>query len=469
MTIAKKLLSVVGIYIIFALCTSTLPHIFPKALSKESKEALESQLSQFYASEARSDKIALMQDMTQAYNIRIQLLRAAESSIDMVCYAVQEGPSADAFMGEIIKAADRGVSVRILLDGKMGTMSAQTRGMLAALDEHENISYARFNPIRLTRPWEWHTTMHDKFMIVDDEYLLLGGRNLGDRFFSPEGYSGKKVDDWEALVFADPKGAGVMPQARKYLEELWQSPRVVPHSGGSQKVEEEWQRLAEAAIEFEKENPAFYFMTLEDYRDRAVPAKITLLHNPIHIGQKEPWVGYQLRKVAEGARESLLIQTPYSTANPQLLSALAECGERVDLVMLTNSLASSPNFPAFSNYQANRRKFLRTGASIYEYQSTDSIHGKAMVIDGRYSALGSLNLDDRSLYIDTETMLLVDSPAFAAELSEAMGQYMENSLKVGIDNQYEENNEVTPLPVSGIKRGIMFVVSLFSRLFQFLI
>lgn len=79
---------------------------------------------------------------------------------------------------------------------------------------------------------------------------------------------------------------------------------------------------------------------------------------------------------------------------------------------LTNSMASSPNYPAFSAYSSQRAKFLATGVEIYEYQSTDSIHGKSCVADGRISVVGSFNLDDRSLYIDTESVLIIDSPEF---------------------------------------------------------
>ena len=74
---------------------------------------------------------------------------------------------------------------------------------------------------------------------------------------------------------------------------------------------------------------------------------------------------------------------------------------------------------------------MATGAKIYEYQSCDSIHGKSLVIEAnRISAVGSLNLDDRSFYIDTENMLIIDSPEFCCPPHAAMDDYIDHSALV---------------------------------------
>ena len=136
---------------------------------------------------------------------------------------------------------------------------------------------------------------------------------------------------------------------------------------------------------------------------------------------------------------------------------------------LTNSMASSPNYPAFSAYSSQRSKFLATGVEIYEYQSTDSIHGKSCVADGRISVVGSFNLDDRSLYIDTESVLIIDSPEVFAQLNAELDTLFAQSAAVGPDNAYLPGSGATALNVSLGKRLLMGFVSIFSRLFRFLI
>jgi len=139
------------------------------------------------------------------------------------------------------------------------------------------------------------------------------------------------------------------------------------------------------------------------------------------------------------------------------------------LTVMTNSVASSPNYPAFSNYYCNRKKFLATGADLWEYQSRHSIHGKSVVIDKQLSVVGALNMDDRSLYIDTETMLVIDSPEFAQVLTSAIMEYQNEALMVGEDNRYIPSDTIAEVPAPPKKKAAMLIVSVFSRLFQFLI
>ena len=184
--------------------------------------------------------------------------------------------------------------------------------------------------------------------------------------------------------------------------------------------------------------------------------------------QKEPTLGATLAQLLSGCQK-IRLQTPYATANPSTLAALTRLAKQGHVEYLTNSMASSPNYPAFSAYSSQRAKFLATGVEIYEYQSTDSIHGKSCVADGRISVVGSFNLDDRSLYIDTESVLIIDSPEFFAQLNAELDTLFAQSAAVGPDNAYLPGSGATALNVSLGKRLLMGFVSIFSRLFRFLI
>jgi putative cardiolipin synthase len=248
--------------------------------------------------------------------------------------------------------------------------------------------------------------MHDKFIVADSELTVIGGRNIGDRYFAPKTYTREVTNDRDILIWNQARSEdSAVKQVGRYMDLLWDSADSVTFTGKENSVLSD--HIKATARDFAHDSPDYYAKNMDIYCAATLPAaKITLIHNPIHAGMKEPLVGYILRELALDSEEQVLLQTPYATGNSKILESLDRVALQTRLIVQTNSLASSPNFPAFSNYYGQRRKFLKTGAALWEYQSTHSIHGKSVVIDGRLSAVGSFNMDDRSLYIDTETMLI---------------------------------------------------------------
>lgn len=112
---------------------------------------------------------------------------------------------------------------------------------------------------------------------------------------------------------------------------------------------------------------------------------------------------------------------------------------------------------------------MNTGAAVYEYQQVESIHGKSLILDDRISAVGSFNLDERSAYIDTETMLVIDSPELVKQMKDAIANIMEKSLEVGRDNTYISTATVAELKATVGKKSLMGVVYLLLRPFQLFI
>ena len=465
----KLVLIILVLYIIYAILGSTLPYIPSKNVSRESMEWLSSYRFKGDGNPG-PDRITLVESTVEAMGARIEILRYAEHSLDIAYHSITEGETTSAFFGEILNAADRGVRVRILLDGKVAVLSPEVSRIMHILENHRNISCRMYNRLDWKRPWKWHTLLHDKFILADNSLLLLGGRNIGDRYYAPRNYSKEVTNDRDVLVSNTTGSAGsVMTEMQAYMELLWNSEDSVPWKTRKAGAGFE-DRLKKAAADFDQTNPAYFRLSMDDYLARSVEtSKITLAYNPVHTNKKEPWVGYLMGKLVLDASDSVLFQTPYATANKRLLEILEASSASVDTVMLTNSMASSPNAAAFSNYYSQRKKFTGTGVSIYEYQNTHSIHGKSIVADNSLSAVGSFNMDDRSFYIDTENMLIIDSPLFAEILTGAMEDYLALSLKVGPDNRYELNPDVAALPVKLPKKILMWTVSVFSRLFQFLI
>lgn len=460
--IGKGLLCLAALYLCYALIGSTAPWL------PFSQPATAVDTADYFGEGQGPDRAALIETPNDALGVRTRLVREATHTLDVVYYSIQPDGSGEAFLGEVLAAADRGVRVRILVDGKVG--GGETKRWLAALAAHESITCYRYNPLNPLAPWRWHAVLHDKIILVDGRYALVGGRNIGDRFFDPAGYAEPVTHDRDVLVFTDGDGGGsVLPEIAAYVDTLMAS-RANAAIAPARDAAARQDALRGAATAYAEANADALSRTLDDYRQAALPTrKITLATNPIHTRRKEPRIAREITALAQGGEAAVRIQTPYATASRLLLDTLAAIDADADTTLLTNSLASSPNYFAFSNYYSQRDRFLRTGVDIFELQSADSIHAKSMTIDGRVGIVGSLNMDDRSFYIDTEIVLIIDSEPFAAALDGAMDAYQACSLMVDpASNAYIPGSGPDALPVGRAKRMGMAAASLLTRIFYFL-
>lgn len=472
----KLLLSAAGLYLTYALIAALLPYTLPKKTGKAYRDTHKAR--RFYG-EGSVDRAALVETPSDAFVQRIQLIRAASETLDVVYHCVKSGRTTEYFFGELLRAAHRGVKIRLVLDGKVGGMVGPHAWIAYALAVHPNISYRIYNPVGILTPWKWNTLLHDKFMIADDRLLMLGGRNIGDAYFAPPGYTGRVTHDRDVILFNTAHGTdnrdSVLFQVQTYMEELWahrdtkQTCCVMsaPKRAIGQMTAS---TLMENDIALEEDYPQVLEI-VENYAAVTVPcASVQLLRNPLNASKKEPWVGYSLSQLAGDAQEEVLVQTPYCTGNRYILNALRTVGRNLPgkLTMLTNSPASSRNPVAFSNYMVSRGRILSTDTRILEYQSRDSIHGKSVLMDRRLSAVGSFNLDERSMYIDTETMLIIDSPAFYETLQGAIDTFTAQSLELETAGKYRQG-DIPPRRLSPIKGALLWLTSIFSSLFRFLV
>lgn len=413
------------------------------------------------------DKVKLIADPGDALRLRLALLRNAKQEIVLTTFAFTNLECGTAFLSEILQAADRGVKVRIIIDAKMGKLSIHT---IRKLSQHPMIEFSRYNPLNILLPWTIQEDMHDKMMIVDRTYALLGGRNMEPSYFGlNEPASGNKAD-WDVFVFKDPEGSealSVVDSLSAYFELLWQnrSNKIVRSKAQEADAFDEIHAVGQ---KFRSAHPEFYHTILEDFtRDMIRPCRIKLLHNPLNSGRKEPWVIQDLTEIAAHAEDSLYIQTPYATATIAILSLLKTAASRFHVIYISNSFYSANNPPAYANYYFQRRKFVRTGIHIYEYQGDNPLHGKSMVFDEHITLVGSFNLDSRSVYLDTETMLAIDSEEFTKSFLHEGSNIMKQSLRVGPDNCYLPSDSVEEGVPPFKKRVVYFVFFVALRPIQF--
>ena len=158
--------------------------------------------------------------------------------------------------------------------------------------------------------------------------------------------------------------------------------------------------------------------------------RITLLHNPIHASNKEPWMWETVCHLM-GTGKEITVYTPYIICGKEMYADLTALCKKTDLVeIITNDVASGANPWGCTDYLNQKKKIWATGVRVYEYLGEHSSHSKAVLIDDRMSIVGSYNMDMRSTYQDTELMLAVDSPELnavirkEAEVNKTYSRYM---------------------------------------------
>lgn len=467
--ILKYLIVLIAIFLLYLLIGSIIPTISSKKICENTKNIV-SKTNFYNEGNVGPDKATIIETPVDSLNIRMELVKTAKKSINITTYKISDSESTRAFLGEILKAAYKGVKINIILDGKSYFYGRNNDNFLQAMNGHKNIDCKIYNPVNLLSPWDFQFLLHDKLFIVDDEYLLLGGRNIDERHFAPMGFKGPVTNDREVFLYNNgnnSKESGIY-QANEYFSSLWnyENTKKIDNEDKNNYLE----LLRDTTTSFKDKNKKFYSKSLTDFVERSVNTnKVTLIHNPIENKKKEPIVAYILGELSLNAKESVLLQTPYSTGNKDLLNIMTDISKNSKLTMQTNSPYSSPNIVAFSNYYGHRKKFIKTGANIYEYQSKDSIHGKSLVIDDKLAIVGSCNMDDRSFYLDTETMLVIHSEELAKELSGNISDLQNNSLMVNKDNKYEESNTVEEKEISLFREVLLKIVYIVLRPIQSLI
>lgn len=413
------------------------------------------------------ERVACIEENADALFWRLRLIRLAQREIIFSCFDLRCDESGRAVMAALLEAADRGVQVRILLDGFCAQNRLAGSRWMAALAAQPGVEVRLYAPCDLARPWQMQTLMHDKYLIADDQAYLLGGRNTYDRFLKD--IPGASIDR-EVLVWQQqPAADSSLAQLRAYFESVWTLEDCVPfrpRAGGNRQAA--LQTLRQTAAAQLAADPA---LTAEpDWPALTMPAaRVTLLHNPVQPANKASTLWAQLCALMQSGGE-VLLQTPYAICSRQMyddLMALAAGG--VDISLLTNAVGSGDNLMGCADYLTQKQRLLDCGLSIYEHAGERSVHTKTVLVGTRLSVIGSYNLDMRSTYLDTELMLAIDCPPLNAALRQSAAAAQDASLHVTADGSTKAGAAYTPPSISALRKLLYGVLAVLTRPLRFLL
>ena len=367
-------------------------------------------------------RAALLLDGREAFDARMRLIAGAEQTLELGTYLFKDDVSGRLIASALIAAADRGVRVRILTDGLIGRLNGGD--LRYVLGSHQNMELRFYNPVNLLDTNSLNSRYHEKFLIKDREVLVLGGRNISDDFLSAPGYPEVNYD-LDVLVFGTPGDEKPAAQAlADYFDLIWEEYCVPAYSSVPEskapavsKLEEELRGLYAA---FCLENPEL--VTREGWAVATVPVKgYTLLVNPARPGVKEPVLWEALTDTMKNAGERIWVLTPYLVPDGLMSGDLEEVAALVpDMTVLINSRAAGSNLIASADYLVRKGMFEDMRLRLYEFHGDLSMHTKAVLFDGDAGAVGTFNFDMRSVYINTEVMLILYGEEFNAILEQYM-------------------------------------------------
>ena len=399
---------------------------------------------------------------TEAYALRAFSAQAANRSLDIQTYIWHDDLTGKLLARQALLAADRGVTVRILVDDL--DARAKNDGF-AALDAHPHIDVRLYNQMasrhgKLRKAGEFSTgfsrlnhRMHNKTWIADNRIALVGGRNLGDEYF--DAHDGTNFMDLDFLM-AGP----VVRAASANFDRYWNSDSNYPIAqlAPEQANDAALQRLRahlETVAEAHRTGP--YLQVLrEDPRVADLVSGDTQLHwtadwafvsdDPMKATlplEQRSGVLQALVPAMDAARQEVALISPYFVPGERgsaYLQAMVARG--VDLRILTNSLAATDVAAVHGGYMRYRPALLEGGVRLWELKPTgtgtaefslagssgSSLHTKAVIIDDRQVFVGSYNIDPRSTSLNCEQGVLASHPALAAELGALFERQLTGAL-----------------------------------------
>ena len=397
-----------------------------------------------------------------ALGARLALIDRAERSIDVQYFLIKNDSAGLIFAAKLVEAADRGVRVRFLLDDVFTTVDDQ---VLLALDDHPNIEIRLFNPIArggislLNFALNFKTAnrrMHNKSFTVDNQATIVGGRNIADEYFQLT--TDAEFLDFDMLAFGP-----VAPEVSTTFDRYWNHQLAVPLSAFEIDDEGLTTLRDKLSTAMKATGDSIYRQAIDtplvqNLLNRTAtlyPADAEVITDDPDkllnkVSRDQQILVTRMAEVVTAATKEVIISTPYFVPGDDGVAAwkgVVDSGVKVSIV--TNSLASNNHTAVHSAYASYRKKLLRAGVDLYEVRASavahaadeegpDSVtlHTKAAVIDGRYTFVGSLNLDPRSIDINTEMGVLVDSTALAGPLTERFKQRLaEIAYKLELDDR----------------------------------
>ena len=383
-----------------------------------------------------------------ALGARLALIDRAERTIDAQYFLMKPDSAGRIFVMKLLEAADRGVRVRLLLDDIFTTVKDD---VFVVLNQHPNIEMRIFNPV--SRDGVYHLNylgqfklanrrMHNKSFTVDNQVSIVGGRNIADEYF-------ELLTDAEFVDFDMLAVGPVAAEVSVTFDRFWNHKLSVPVEALDRNKSLPDLETARANVDKEsvEASQSIYGRALNSLlmhditEDRVAlfPAESKVITDDPDkllnkVSSEQQILVTALAETIDEAVSEVVVITPYFIPGKngvEYWRRITDKGVRV--IIITNSLSTNNHVPVHSAYARYRHDMISAGVELYEVRvdasktpsddtktayDTLTLHTKLALMDRRYTLVGSLNLDPRSIDINTEFGVFIDNTDLAGGITE---------------------------------------------------
>lgn len=400
----------------------------------------------------------------EALAARLRLIDKAEKTLDLQYYIWDNDKVGALALHALIRAADRGVKVRLLIDDNN---AKRTEGIFLALAQHPNIEIKLFNPYRFRKYRALdmvldlkriNRRMHNKSFIADHQVALIGGRNMTNQYYNVS--DNYQFSDVDVMLFGT-----AVNDISKSFDDYWNheyaydvreivNPKShrLSYESLKQQLDEHYKRITvQNYVDLTSRSQAIDSLMNRDISLEWVKAEV-VKDSPDKIkskAKKEEHLNFQLINHLEQPEKNIDLISAYfvpEKKGAKILSELAQEGVKVRV--LTNSFKANDVAVVHAFYGKYRQELLENGVQLYEFLpaldkndldkhtedlakkakvnlkglSRSSLHAKLMALDEKQVFIGSFNFDPRSAYLNTEIGVLLNSPPLAQAVHATMDQ-----------------------------------------------
>jgi cardiolipin synthase len=345
--------------------------------------------------------VRILEDADGNYPVWLEAIAAAKRLVLLENYILEEDDVGREFAEALVERARAGVRVRLVRDW-LGSRGGATRGFWRRM-EAAGVEVRCFNPLTLASPFGWVTRDHRKMLAVDGQVAFVTGLCISQRW---RGHPARHVPPWRdtGLEIRGPAVADV----EHAFAEIWETmgepmPKIELASGSALPI------AGDVALRVVAGTPSTAGLFRMDQLMAAIARQSLWLTDAYFVGI-----------------------TPYV----QALRAAARDG--VDVRLLVPNATDLPLVRSLS--RAGYRSLLDAGVRIFEWNGS-MLHAKTAVVDGRWSRIGSSNLNIASFVGNYELDVAVEDSRVAQDMEEMYLRDLDNSTEIVL-----ARNRVVRLP-----------------------
>jgi cardiolipin synthase len=333
--------------------------------------------------------IELLQSGESFFAACEKVIDEAIQYIHFQTYIVDDDETGRRIVNALIRAAERGVRIYFLLDAYGGTSFSKD---LVKKVEDAGILFRRFSPGLITKGFQLSLRLHHKIVLADGNTALIGGMNIADRY---HGKAGSKAWLDFAVILRGPECVHIL----LILKRLWNKAFI--------SKKERSREVVHHIFEYEQN------------------IKLKVLQNNWSRNKIEILKSY--RSAIKHAQFRMIIFASYFLPGRNERRLLRNASRRgVDIKIVLSAESDARVFSRATNFLYDF--ILRNNIRIYEYLPSN-LHAKVAIVDGRWSTIGSYNMNHLSDYGSVETNVDILGEEFASGFEKLLNEILVNDCR----------------------------------------